>query len=164
MCPALLRLFLWRLTSVTTIFPWVGLCPARNVLLWAFSSTDASVQVCTLPCSSYRVRVVDMLMLIHPLVRACPVRPSNRLHDCMRHATCGLVKQQTGAGRKGQGLVVDGVVLITSGVDSYRMDETLFDRHTNRAAHGNLATENERLERVVGVEEVTTIVVRAARG
>ena len=70
---------LWRLTSVTTIFPWVGLCPARNVLLWAFSSTDASVQVCTLPCSSYRVRVVDMLMLIHPLARACPVRPSNSL-------------------------------------------------------------------------------------
>ena len=36
-----------------------------------------SVQVCTLLCSSHRVRVVDVLMLIHPLVRACPVRPSN---------------------------------------------------------------------------------------
>ena len=77
--------FLWRLTSVTTIFPWVGLCPARKVLPWAFSSTDASAQVCTLPCSSHRVRVVDMLVLVHPLARACPVRPSNTvptLADC----------------------------------------------------------------------------------
>ena len=34
----------------------------------------------------------------------------------MRHATYGLVEQQTGARRTGQGLVVQGVVFITSGV------------------------------------------------
>ena len=44
------------------------------------------------------------------------------------------------------------------------LNETLFDRHANRTSHGNLATEEKRLERVFGVEEAATIVVRAARG
>ena len=39
-------------------------------------------------------------------------------HDSMRHATYGLVEQQTGARRTGQSLVVEGVVFITSGVRS----------------------------------------------
>ena len=42
-------------------------------LLWTFSSTDASVQVCTLPCSSHGSRVVDM-----PLGRHAQ---STRLHE-----------------------------------------------------------------------------------
>ena len=44
----------------------------------------------------------------------------------MRHATYGLVKQQTGTRRTGQGLVVEGVVCITGGVRSDRTDEALF--------------------------------------
>ena len=40
--------------------PKVGLGTNVLLLLWTFSSTDASVQVCTLPCSSYQIRVVDM--------------------------------------------------------------------------------------------------------
>ena len=45
----------------------------------------------------------------------------------MRHATYGLVEQQTGAGRTGQSLVVEGVIFITSGVRSDRTDETFFN-------------------------------------
>ena len=39
----------------------LGLVLMFYCLLWTFSSTDAAVQVCTLPCSSYRLRVMDML-------------------------------------------------------------------------------------------------------
>ena len=39
----------------------LGLVLMFYCLLWTVSSTDAAVQVCTLPCSSYRLRVMDML-------------------------------------------------------------------------------------------------------
>ena len=87
---------------------------------------------------------------------------------CDRHAAYGLVEQQTGANRTGQGLVVrvEGIVFITGGVRSDRTDETLFgfDRHANGASHGFLTTEGKGLERVFGVEEATAIVGGAARG
>ena len=38
----------------------LGLVLMFYCLLWTFSSTDAAVQVCALPCSSHRSRVVDM--------------------------------------------------------------------------------------------------------
>ena len=85
-------------------------------------------------------------------------------HDSMRHATYGLVEQQTGARRTGQSLVVEGVVFITSGVRSDRTDETLFNRNADGTTHGNLTTEEKGLKRVFGVEKATAIVGGAARG
>ena len=81
----------------------------------------------------------------------------------MQHATYGLVKQQTGAKRTGQGLVV-GRCYITGGVRSDRTNEILFNRHADGATYGNLATEEKGLERVFGVEKATAIVGGAARG
>ena len=76
----------------------------------------------------------------------------------MRHATYGLVEQQTGARRTGQGLVVEGVIFITSGVRSDRTNETLFNRNADGTTHGNLTTEEKGLKRVFGVEKATAIV------
>ena len=82
----------------------------------------------------------------------------------MRHATYGLVEQQTGARRTGQSLVVEGVAFITSGVRSDRTDETLFNRDADGASHGNLTTEEKGLNGVFRVEKAIAIVVGAARG
>ena len=76
----------------------------------------------------------------------------------MRHATYGLVEQQTGARRTAQGLVVEGVIFITSGVRSDRTDKALFNRNADGASHGNLTTEEKGLKQVFGVEKATAIV------
>ena len=49
----------WILFGLTS--QRLGLVLMFYCLLLTFSSTDAAVQVCTLPCSSYRLRVMDML-------------------------------------------------------------------------------------------------------
>ena len=72
----------------------------------------------------------------------------------MRRATCGLVEQQTGARRMGQGLVAEGVVFITSGVRSDRPDETFFNRNADGASHGNLTTEEKGLGLSVLIKSV----------
>ena len=82
----------------------------------------------------------------------------------MRHAPDNLIKEEPSAGGAGKGLVVEGAVGVPSGIGGDGAEEAFFDGNADRASDRHLATVEEGLEGVLGVEEAAPVVNRASGG
>jgi len=82
----------------------------------------------------------------------------------MRHAPDNLIKEESGAGGAGKSLIVESVVGVPSGIGSDGAEKAFFNGDTDGAPERHLTTHKEGLKSILGVEEATAIVHRAAGG
>ena len=82
----------------------------------------------------------------------------------MGQAPDNLIKEEPSAGGAGKFLVVEGVIGVPSGIGGDGAEEAFFDRDADGAPDRHLATHEERLEGVLGIEEAAPVMNRASGG